>query len=312
MKVLLNYFKSYFSTQFHWLTHLLVLLFIFGVIGINEYFDFFRKFLQLSEHSLQRTFRYVIMNSLAFIGPVILISIFQTKDRIIANKKYLVYGFLGVLLISLDSSYYTLKYLDQIIPHEHGYGFYYSCISNLGSLFSIVIPLVLVYFTTRHFKPEFYGVNINKASIKSYLILASLLIPIVFIAASGEDFLRYYPSYKYQSVHISGWTEWMKVLTFESCYGFDFFAVELMFRGYMVVALSRFAGKEVILPMVSLYAVLHFGKPMLEIISSVFGGFALGVMSYKSRNIYGGLIVHLGVAWGMELAAFLLLNWSFG
>jgi hypothetical protein len=42
----------------------------------------------------------------------------------------------------------------------------------------------------------------------------------------------------------------------------------------------------------------------METVGSVFGGFALGVLAYKSRNIYGGIIVHLGVAWGMELAAF--------
>lgn len=223
MKVLLNYFKSYFSTQFHWLTHLVVLLFIFGVIGINEYFDIFRKFVQLPEHSIGRIFRYVLMNSLAFIGPVLLISVFQTNDKIIANKKYLVYGFLGVLLISLDSSYYLMKYLDKMISHEPGYGFYYSCVSNLGSLFSIVIPLGLIYLTTKYFKPERYGININMVSIRSYLILVLFLIPIVFIAASGEDFLRYYPSYKYYKITITGLSEWMKVVLFESCYGLDFF-----------------------------------------------------------------------------------------
>ena len=74
----------------------------------------------------------------------------------------------------------------------------------------------------------------------------------------------------------------------------------------MVVGLSRYLGKNAILPMVACYAFLHFGKPMWETIGSVFGGFGLGVLAYESKNIYGGLIVHLGVAWGMEFSAFIL------
>ena len=73
----------------------------------------------------------------------------------------------------------------------------------------------------------------------------------------------------------------------------------------MVVALSKFVGREAILPMVAVYCFLHFGKPMSETISSIFGGYILGILAYSSRNIYGGLIAHLGVAWGMEYMAFL-------
>ena len=50
---------------------------------------------------------------------------------------------------------------------------------------------------------------------------------------------------------------------------------------------------------------LHFGKPAGEAISSIFGGYILGILAFRSRNIYGGLIAHLGVAWGMDWLAFL-------
>ena len=73
----------------------------------------------------------------------------------------------------------------------------------------------------------------------------------------------------------------------------------------MVIALSRFVGKEAILPMITVYCFLHFGKPAGEAISSIFGGYILGILAFRSRNIYGGLIAHLGVAWGMDWLAFL-------
>jgi hypothetical protein len=57
--------------------------------------------------------------------------------------------------------------------------------------------------------------------------------------------------------------------------------------------------------MVVVYAFLHFGKPAGETISSIFGGYILGILAFQSRNIFGGLIAHLGVAWGMEYFAYL-------
>jgi hypothetical protein len=49
------------------------------------------------------------------------------------------------------------------------------------------------------------------------------------------------------------------------------------------------------------YCAIHFGKPMAECISSFFGGIILGVITYNTRTIWGGVIVHLGIAWLMEI-----------
>jgi membrane protease YdiL (CAAX protease family) len=57
--------------------------------------------------------------------------------------------------------------------------------------------------------------------------------------------------------------------------------------------------------MVGLYVALHFGKPAGETIGSFFGGYILGVLAYKSKNIWGGIIAHMGIAWLMELFAYL-------
>jgi hypothetical protein len=50
------------------------------------------------------------------------------------------------------------------------------------------------------------------------------------------------------------------------------------------------------------YCTIHFGKPLGECISSFFGGIILGVVSYHTRTIFGGFMVHVGIAWLMELA----------
>ena len=40
---------------------------------------------------------------------------------------------------------------------------------------------------------------------------------------------------------------------------------------------------------------------MAEAISSFFGGTLLGIVAYNTGSIWGGLIVHLGIAWMMEI-----------
>ena len=100
--------------------------------------------------------------------------------------------------------------------------------------------------------------------------------------------------------------EWVSVITYEFFYLTDFLNTELLFRGFLVIGVSKYLGKDSILPMVAAYAVLHFGKPLGETISSVFGGYLLGVLAYYSKNIWGGVILHITLAGSMEFFAFLL------
>lgn len=308
MKIFLSYFKDYFKDNFSLLSHILIGLFIAICIFLNYEFDVYKNYFKVYKYNELGVIKLWGMFSFAFIVPLVIMSFFQREKKTILNKKYLIFGFLGLLLISLDSSYYTLKFLKPLIPHGiEGYSFYQSCLSNVNSLFTIMIPVFIIYYLFSHFKPELYGFKLNGANIKPYLTITAIMLPIVFIAAATqEDFTNYYPDYDFKRFSGSFLPEYSKIAIFEFCYGFDFISVELMFRGFMVVALSRFVGKDAILPMVACYAFLHFGKPMAETIGSVFGGFGLGILAYKSRNIYGGLVVHLAVAWGMELSAFIL------
>jgi len=309
MKTFISYFKNYFKDNFSLVTHVLVFAFIAFCIFANYQFNIYPKYFRVKNYNELGVLKLWGMFAFAFIVPLLIRAFFQREKKTILNKKYLLFGLLGLFLVSLDSSYYTLKFVKQLIPQGiEGYSFYKSCLSNVNSLFTIMIPVFITYYVFSYFKPELYGLKLNGANIKPYLVLVAIMLPIVFIsAATQEDFTKYYPSYHFNRFQAAKLPELLKITMFEFCYGFDFISVELMFRGFMVVALSRFVGKDAILPMVACYAFLHFGKPMVETIGSVFGGFGLGILAYKSRNIYGGLIVHLAVAWGMEFSAFILM-----
>ncbi|RYY66213.1 MAG: CPBP family intramembrane metalloprotease, partial [Chitinophagaceae bacterium] len=90
-------------------------------------------------------------------------------------------------------------------------------------------------------------------------------------------------------------------LLYELSYGSDFVTIELFFRGFLVLAFVRYVGSAALLPMALFYCTIHFGKPLGECISSFFGGLLLGVVTLHTRSIWGGLLVHLGIAWLMEL-----------
>jgi len=98
---------------------------------------------------------------------------------------------------------------------------------------------------------------------------------------------------------------WVYKVLFELSYGTDFFSIELFFRGFLIVGFMKWVGKDAIIPMACFYCTIHFGKPLGECISSYFGGLLLGIVAYHTRSVYGGLFVHLGIAWLMELGGYI-------
>jgi hypothetical protein len=131
------------------------------------------------------------------------------------------------------------------------------------------------------------------------------MLPLIAIASTQPDFLEVYP--KLNNVFFFGTASEQIAykFLFELCYGSDFFTIELFFRGFLVLAFVKWAGTNAILPMAVFYCTIHFGKPLGECISSYFGGILLGVITYHTKSIYGGLMVHLGIAWLMELGGFI-------
>jgi hypothetical protein len=125
------------------------------------------------------------------------------------------------------------------------------------------------------------------------------------LSSLHESFTNYYPIYKTNQIaEVWHWPAFLPVILFEFFYGLDFLNVELLFRGFFVLGMVQILGKHAIIPMVTIYCFLHFGKPAGEAISSIFGGYILGVIALYSRSLWGGILIHVGVAWMMETAAY--------
>ncbi len=150
------------------------------------------------------------------------------------------------------------------------------------------------------------GFTTHNLNARPYFLLLALLFPLIALASTQPDFLAVYPKVQHLSF-LDGYVHpsWPWKLLYEISYGLDFLSIELFFRGLLIVGLIRYAGDSVILPMAAFYCTIHFGKPLGECISSFFGGLILGVLAARTRNILGGLIVHLGLAWLMEIGGWL-------
>jgi hypothetical protein len=166
----------------------------------------------------------------------------------------------------------------------------------------VVVPVFLIGIAGRYEKP-FFGLGFKNSNLKPYLFLLLLMVPLLIMAGLTSDFQNVYP--KLQLIGDKG-DKWINVLVFELSYGADFFTIELFFRGFVIVAFIKYAGKDCILPMAVFYCTIHFGKPLAECISSYFGGLILGVIVYNTGSIWGGLTVHLGIAWMMELIGIII------
>ncbi len=133
---------------------------------------------------------------------------------------------------------------------------------------------------------------------KKLPIYALLFLPVgltVVAAASQPDFQLQYPFYT--GLHL--WDQ----LTWELAYAAQFFALEFFFRGFILRGLSAEMGASAVLAMAMPYCMLHYGKPLPECLGSIAAGTVLGILAMDTKSIWGGVTIHVAVAWSMDAAA---------
>lgn len=177
------------------------------------------------------------------------------------------------------------------------------CASNILPLALTGVPLFVYWWKVDRTSMPLYGFNATTIDLRPYVVILLFLIPLVAGASFTSDFQHAYPRYKFGFPdHLGPGEQRAVVGIFEVCYGADFIFVEFFFRGFMVLAFARMLGARAIIPMVVVYSLIHFEKPLLEALSSIVGGLVLGVISSRTKSIYGGIILHLGIAYMMEIA----------
>jgi membrane protease YdiL (CAAX protease family) len=177
------------------------------------------------------------------------------------------------------------------------------CINWVVRVFVVLIPVYIIWRIKDRNNQPFYGSAALK-DIKPYLIMLLIMIPLIALASTQKDFLSMYPKARFIHTLSIADQKWRYII-YELCYGFDFVSIEFFFRGFLILSLLKICGQQCIIPIACFYCTIHLGKPMGEAISSFWGGILLGIVSYNTRSIWGGLLVHLGIAWLMEIGGWL-------
>lgn len=309
LRKLLHSFRDFHKGYFSLKMYLSVAVFISVYIGFNYWFDFEDSFIDSFRGSIWRTPLFFLYHGFAWYGVVMILK-FCGVENLRLNASFWIKSMLGIFILSIDRS--VLPFISQPLLSDvpvQTHLFYHKLLNNSYGWLTIVLTLFFVKIIfDRKDGTGLYGLRFRGADIRLYIILLVLMIPVIYAGSLMQHFTDYYPLYKrsggfHFAIYYS-MPEVVSKLVYEFFYLTDFLSTELFFRGFLVIGLSKLMGKNVILPMVATYAVLHFGKPLGETISSVFGGYILGVIALYSRNIWGGVFLHGGIAFLMEVFAF--------
>ncbi len=305
MKKIIALLGDYYKEHFNWLAFFLSA--VLGAVLILVAYDnqFYEHYIEQQSDLKVQVLRYCIMYAVAFIGAFILQGIAEKDLKFLASGHWWLLCFLAIFLFAFRGSDYDFA---KLFFDDKAIGFYtfqQKVAYNLAGFFTLIIPCFVYWFFADRRQQNFYGFKIKGVTFAPYFILLAMMIPLLFWAGTQADFLATYP--RYTKLGIDSAHEQYKwyVAIYELVYGSDFVFTEFFFRGFIILAFAKKFGHRAILPMCVYYITIHFGKPLGETISSFFGGLLLGVIAFRSQSIYGGIIVHLGIAFLMEFFAFL-------
>jgi membrane protease YdiL (CAAX protease family) len=130
-----------------------------------------------------------------------------------------------------------------------------------------------------------------------YLLMFSLILFAVIEASTTTSFRHTYPFYRL--ANRSQFDLW----SWEALYAAQFLSLEFFFRGFLLQGLRKALGSNAIFVMIVPYCMIHYGKPLPETLGAIGAGVILGTLAMRTRSIWGGVMIHVGVAITMDVLA---------
>jgi membrane protease YdiL (CAAX protease family) len=161
-----------------------------------------------------------------------------------------------------------------------------------------VLPWLCIRYVYRERLMD-YGLRWNAVwqHRHGYGALLALIVVFVLLVSWDAGFVAHYPFYRLSGRSWLDWGLW------ELIYIGQFVCLEFFFRGFMLHALRPALGANAILVMCVPYMMIHLPKLPLEAFGAIGFGLLLGMLAMLSRSIWGGVLVHVGVALSMDVAS---------
>ncbi len=151
-------------------------------------------------------------------------------------------------------------------------------------IYYLLVPLAAGWLLFRD-KPSDYGIRIGRW--KSAMILTPVCLAVMTLILYGVGHMPEFRSYYYMYG-----IDWPELLLDAALF---MFAWEFLFRGYMLFGLEKSIGIGAIFVQAIPFVLLHLGKPFLETLACIPGGFILGYVAYRTRSFLPCFIIHFGI-----------------
>lgn len=171
---------------------------------------------------------------------------------------------------------------------------YWACVCVF---FYLIIPALVVRYILKE-KLSDYGLKTKGmfSNWKIYLILFLIVFPFVILVSYEKSFQQTYPFYEPSR----GKPLFPDLWYWELFYILQFFSLEFFFRGFMIHGTRHRFGVYSVFVMMVPYCMIHFSKPFPEAIGSIAAGIVLGLLSYHTRSVWLGAMIHVVVAISMD------------
>ena len=185
----------------------------------------------------------------------------------------------------------------KLAKYDEYYGYVWWVATRVLGYVVIPFPLWKLLFPKDHLLDMGFRVRGFFSHMWIYLLCLAFVLPAMGLVASQPDFGTYYPFYKASS------RSWFDFLAWEAIYFLQFLTLESFFRGWIVGALRKSLGAGAIFAMAVPYCMIHYGKPYLEANGAIVAGIVLGSLAMRTKSIYSGFLVHITVAFLMDILA---------
>jgi membrane protease YdiL (CAAX protease family) len=151
-----------------------------------------------------------------------------------------------------------------------------------------LIPLAMIVLVLRD-RPSRYGLRVGawRAGLAIGLAACAVLTPIVLALVRLPAFAGYYAPQAAAPLDV--------VLTT----ALEVIPAEFFFRGFLLFALLRVAGPIAVVIATLPFAFVHLGKPEVETLSTLLGGFLYGWLDWRTGSVLWSGLAH---TWVLSLA----------
>ncbi|HEX2683291.1 MAG TPA: hypothetical protein VHL77_05140, partial [Ferruginibacter sp.] len=274
MPSILKYLRQFYYDEFK-LGYFLVIICLLGIcIYLNYWHDLEYRYVAGGETKARDFLGYYLLYLVPFAAAFFLQPLFFKNCSYFRNRWFWIILLLAPAFFSFRVNFDLHHTIIKKIWAGDEQEFWTKSLNWVVRVFVVMIPVFILWLVKDKHKQPFYGTK-KMDNVKPYLLMLLVMVPLIALASTQNDFLAMYPKAKKMGL-LNLSPKNLYYIIYELCYGFDFVSIELFFRGFLILSLAAICGKRCIIPVACFYCTIHFGKPMGEAISSFWGGLLLG------------------------------------